>query len=79
MQENEYLYAEVALLKKKNFDSDKKGGQFKKEIKNLNKMLSKYQVQMKAKLDALQAFGERLEVEQMMLTAVFLQVSSSKS
>ena len=42
-------------------------------------MLSKYQVEMKTKLDALQASGERLEVEQMMLTDVVPHASSSKS
>ena len=76
---NEYFYSEVVSLKKQLHDSNKRVGQLRKYNKNLNKILSKYQVEMKTKLDSLQASGERLEVEQMMLTDVVPHVLSLKS
>ena len=60
MRENEYLYVEVVSLKKQLQNSDNIVGQLRKENKNLSKMLLKYQVEMKTKLDALQVSGEWL-------------------
>ena len=78
MRENEYLNTEVVSLKKQLHNYDKRVGQLRKENKILNKMLSKYKVEMKTKLDTLQASGQQLEFEQMMLTAVVPHALSSK-
>ena len=79
IRENESLYAEIASLRKELQESEKKVRSLRKETKYQSKLISKYQTEMKNKLDALQVSGRRLEAEQRMLSFGIPDMSSSKS
>ena len=66
------------LRKEKKKELKKENIEFKEENRRVSLIVSKYQTEMKKKLDALQAFGEPLEVEQKSLVANIPSASNLK-
>ena len=61
MQENDSLHAQVAVLQKMLQEANKKVSKLKHEKKNLAKLASKYEKEMRVKLQELETSREWLE------------------
>ena len=68
--------ANVEWLKEERRELRRENKAFREEHSRMCLIVNKYQAEMKTKLDALQTFGERLEVEQKMLVSGVPNVSN---